>query len=85
MYFGYASEALMMTSERMDVQEDISSIAQVLDRLRGRGSRWTHVLDEHNVVCTVNGQLARFSDGIAAGDEIGIFCAKSPYAVSAVS
>ena len=85
MYFGHASDALMMTSERMEVQDGITSIAQVLDRLRGRGSRWTHVLDEHNVLCTVNGKLARLSDGIAAGDEIGIFCARSPYAVSEVS
>lgn len=82
MYFGNASEALMMTSERMDIQNGISSIEQVLDRLKGRGSRWTQVLDEHNVLCTVNGKLAMLSDGIAAGDEIGIFCARSPYAVS---
>jgi molybdopterin converting factor small subunit len=82
MYFGNASEALMMTSERMDIQNGISSIEQVLDRLKGRGSRWTQVLDEHNVICTVNGKPAMLSDGIAAGDEIGIFCARSPYAVS---
>jgi len=82
MYFGNASEALMMTSERMDIQNGISSIEQVLDRLKGRGSRWTQVLDEHNVICTVNGKPAMLSDDIAAGDEIGIFCAISPYVVS---
>jgi molybdopterin converting factor small subunit len=82
MYFGNASDALMMTSERMDIQNGISSIEQVLDRLRERGARWAQVLHEHNVICTVNGKPALMSDGIAAGDEIGIFCARSPYAVS---
>ncbi|MBI4808822.1 MAG: MoaD/ThiS family protein [Nitrosomonadales bacterium] len=85
MYFGNASEALMMTSERMEIRNDTSSIGQVLHRLRERGSRWAHVLDEHNVICTVNGKTALLSDSIAAGDEIGIFCARSPYAVSEVS
>jgi molybdopterin converting factor small subunit len=85
MYFGNASDALMMTSERMDVQDGSTSIVQVLDRLRGRGSRWTYVLDEHNVVFTVNGKAALLSDDIEAGDEVGIFCARSPYAVSEVS
>lgn len=82
MYFGNASEALMMTSERMDVRNGDASIRQMLDRLRGRGSRWTQVLDEHNVICTVNGKVAQLSDGIAAGDEIGIFCGRAPHAVN---
>ena len=82
MYFGNASDALMMTSERMDISNGVSSILQVLDRLRERGARWAHVLDERNVVCTVNGKVALLSDGIAAGDEVGIFCGRSPYAVS---
>lgn len=85
MYFGNASDALMMTSERMDIQGGIACIGQVLDRLRGRGSRWTHVLDEHNVICTINGKMALPSDSIAAGDEIGIFCGRYPNVVNEVS
>ena len=85
MYFGNASDALMMTSERMDIRNDISSVGQVLDRLRERGVRWAHVLDEHNVICTVNGQVAMSSDSIAAGDEVGIFCGRYPFAVNQVS
>jgi molybdopterin converting factor small subunit len=85
MYFGRASDALMMTSERMDIQNDVVSIAQVLDRLRQRGSRWESVLDAGEVICTVNGQAASLSDNIAAGNEIGIFCTRSPYAVGEVS
>jgi len=85
MYFGNASDALMTTSERMDIRDGVASIGQVLERLRGRGSRWAHVLDEHNVICTVNGQVAKSSDSIVAGDEVGIFCGRSPFVVNQVS
>jgi molybdopterin converting factor small subunit len=81
MYFGSASDALMMTSERMDIRNDTFSISQILLRLRERGASWAHVLDERNVICTVNGKTALPSDSIAAGDEIGIFSRRSPYAV----
>lgn len=81
MYFGNASDALMMTSERMDIQNGTSSIEQVLNRLRERGVRWANELDANYVSCTLNGKTALLSDNIAAGDEIGIFSRRNPYAV----
>jgi molybdopterin converting factor small subunit len=80
MYFGRASDALMMTSERMDIQNDIVSVEQVLDRLRQRGTRWEYVLDANEVICTVNGKAALPSANIATGDEVGIFSRMSAYA-----
>ncbi|MBI3903350.1 MAG: MoaD/ThiS family protein [Nitrosomonadales bacterium] len=73
MYFGHASDALMMTSERMDIQDGIVSVKQVLERLRQRGTRWAYVLDANEVICAINGKAASPSAKFAAGDEIGIF------------
>lgn len=77
MYFGRPSEFLLMTSERMDVPEGVTTLNQVLGRLRNRGERWAYELDEGCVICTVNRNPAALSDMIDGGDEIGIFSSKS--------
>jgi molybdopterin converting factor small subunit len=77
MYFGRASEFLMMTSERMEIPEGICTLEQMLNGLRMRGNSWAYELDEDHVICTVNRKAALFSDAIAVGDEIGIFSRKS--------
>lgn len=81
MYFGRPSEFLLMTSERMDIAEDISTLRQVLNRLRKRGDRWAYELDHNHVLCTVGRKPAALSDAIADGDEIGIFSSKSIFAM----
>lgn len=77
MYFGRPSEFLLMTSERMDVPEDVATLDQLLGRLRNRGERWAYELDESCVICTVNRNPAALSAPVGKGDEIGIFSSKS--------
>lgn len=77
MYFGRASEFLMMTSERMAIPGETSTLEQVLSSLRKRGDRWAYELDGSHVVCTVDGKSAMLSDTIKPGVEINIFSRKS--------
>lgn len=77
MYFGRASEFLMMTSERMLIPGENATLEQVLNGLRKRGGRWACELDDRHVVCTVNGKTAQLSDTIKPGVEIGIHSRKS--------
>ncbi len=76
-YFGRPSEYLLMTSERMVIPNDISTLQRMLDRLRKRGDRWAYELDDSHVICTVGRKSATLSDAIKDGDEIGIFSSKS--------
>ena len=77
MYFGRASEFLLMTSERIAIPNEPLSLRQMLDSLRARGDRWAYELDDRHVMCTVNQAPAMLRDSIKVGDEIGIFSRKS--------
>ena len=77
MYFGRPSEFLLMTSERLDIPEQSTTLAGVMDRLRARGARWAYELDDRHVYCTINQVAAVSSDLIKACDEITIFSRKS--------
>lgn len=77
MYFGRASEFLMMTSERLVIPNEICTLEQVLKRLHMRGGRWVDELDGNQVVCTVNGKVAALSDTVGIGAELAIYSRKS--------
>lgn len=76
MYFGRPSECLL-TSERIDIPDDISTLQQVLNKLRNRGDRRVYELDDGHMICAVSHRAARLSEAIEDGDEIGIFSSKS--------
>lgn len=76
MYFGRPSEFLLMTSERLELPEGVSTLQQVLNKLRNRGTQWAYELDDRYVVCTVNHKVAHVGDSIRCGNEIGIFSTK---------
>jgi len=77
MYFGRASEFLLMTSERLVIPDETCTLGQVLNSLRERGNRWAYELDNRYVVCTIDGKAANLFDTITAGVEINIFSRKS--------
>lgn len=81
MYFGRASDFLLVTSERMVIPNETYTLEQVLNRLRKRGDRWAYELDDSHVVCTVNGKAAMLFDPIEAGVEISIFSRKSIFEI----
>ncbi|GAB1231650.1 hypothetical protein UT4_01160 [Ferrigenium sp. UT4] len=77
LYIGRPSEFLLMTSERMDIPDDIPTLQQLLRKLRNRGERWAYELDDRHVIFTVNQAPAVWSVKLEAGDEIGIYSRKS--------
>ncbi len=79
MYFGRASDFLMMTSERIGISVEKYTLEEMLDRLRQRGDRWACELDNSYVICLINGKNALLSDELKVGDEIGIFSRKSMF------
>ncbi len=79
MYFGRASDFLMITSERMEISVGESTLEKMLNRLRKRGDRWAYELDESRVICSVNGKAALLSGNLKVGDEIGIYSRKSMF------
>jgi molybdopterin converting factor small subunit len=81
LYFGRASEFLLMTSERMAISSEASTLEQLLNSLRERGGRWPYELDGSHVVCTVNGKAACMQDTIKPGAEINIFSKKSVFEI----
>lgn len=81
MYFGRASEFLLMTSEQLEIQDSIFTLNQMLGSLRNRGDRWAYELDDRHVICTVGHKAAMLSDAIQNGDEIGIYSRKSLFEI----
>jgi hypothetical protein len=77
MYFGRASEFLMVTSERMVIPVGSYTLGQLLCSLYKRGERWAYELDDSHLMCTVNGRNAGLFDTIAPGAEICISSRKS--------
>jgi molybdopterin converting factor small subunit len=77
MYYGRPSSNLMMTSEQMEIPDEVPKLMQVLDRLRERGYRWSYELDQSHLICTVNDVVARSTDILKESDEIAIFSRKS--------
>jgi hypothetical protein len=76
-YFGRASESLMMTSERMVIPFGRYTLGQLLCSLYRRGDRWVDELDDSHLMCTVNGRDARLFDPIEPGAQICISSKKS--------
>lgn len=70
----------MMTSERIEISDDIGTLGKMLDALRQRGNVWAYELDQQYLCCTINRKAAQWSDTLRAGDEVGIFSSKSSFA-----
>lgn len=79
LYFGRVSDALMMTSERIEISIEENNLENLLHRLRQRGDRWAYELDSSHLICSVNSKNALLSDKLKVGDEIGIFSRKSMF------
>jgi hypothetical protein len=79
MYFGRASDALMMTSERVVIPTGRYTLGHLLCSLYKRGERWVEELDDSHLLCTVNGRDAWLFDRVKPGDEICISSKKSVF------
>lgn len=77
MYYGRTSEFLLMTSERMSIPDEGTTLKSILNLLRQRGDRWAYELDDSHVVCSVDGKCVALSDNIKARCELWISSQKS--------
>ena len=77
MYFGRPSVYLGITSERIDISDEVCTLSQMLNNLRKRGARWAYELDGSHVVCTINQKYVEPSEALKNRDEIAIFSRKS--------
>jgi molybdopterin synthase sulfur carrier subunit len=72
-YFGRPREQLKVSSEMADVPEGLSTLAELLAWLRGRGENWAQELAESRVRCAINQEFSGLADRIGDQDEVAIF------------
>lgn len=74
LYFASLRERLGAERESLELPPGVTDLAGLLESLRARGGVWAEVFDERQaVMMAVNQEMARPADGIADGDEIGLF------------
>ena len=74
LYFASLRERLGVARETVTLPAGVNDLAGLLGELRGRGGAWVEALgDPQAVLMSINQEMARAEDGIADGDEIGLF------------
>ena len=73
LYFGQPREAVMTSSETLDIPDGVSTLAELLAWLRSRGETWANELTENRVRCAINQEFSGLTARINEHDEIAIF------------
>jgi molybdopterin synthase sulfur carrier subunit len=74
LYFASVHERLGVDAEDLDLPDKVANVAGLLAHLRNRGENWAEVLSpEHRILVAVNQVMARDTDPVRNGDEVGIF------------
>ena len=74
LYFASLRERLGVDREALELDPGVADLAGLLAQLRARGGVWAEALaDDGKVLMAINQEMARASDAIAEGDEIGLF------------
>lgn len=73
LYFGRPREALNISGETVDVPDRISTLAELLAWLRGRGENWAKELADQRVRCAINQEVTDLSASVHEHDEIALF------------
>lgn len=72
LYFAALADALGQTSEELALPASVTTVAGLLECLRGRGDVWRDVLATNAVRVTVNRGFATAETAIADGDEVAL-------------
>ncbi len=74
LYFARLREQLGTAGEQLDLPPDVSTVADLIAFLAGRGGIWADALTGGETLMTaVNHEMARADSSIRDGDEVGIF------------
>jgi len=74
LYFAWVRSQIGLSEETVDLPDDVSTVGELLDWLRGRGPRHAEALNDTSVVrVAVNEEYASFDAPVAAGDEVALF------------
>ncbi len=73
-YFAYLRERLGTERELLDPGPEVSTLADLLAHLRGRGGAWAEALGAGEpVMMAVNQTMARPETAVGDGDEVALF------------
>jgi molybdopterin synthase sulfur carrier subunit len=73
LYFAGIRERLGLGSERLELPDDVKTVANLLAWLRGRGGAYAEALSGTHVQVAVNQHHAQPGDSVANDDEIALF------------
>jgi len=73
LFFAALRERLACANTSLDLQGQVLTARQVLDRLAGQSVLWQQHLADAELLCAVNQQLVALSHPVAAGDELAFF------------
>lgn len=71
LFFAQIREIIGVSS--LELNDDFSTINELLESLSLRGDKWSLALKERTVLCAVNKVLVDYQHVIKAGDEIAFF------------
>jgi molybdopterin synthase sulfur carrier subunit len=73
LYFANIKEILSLAQEELALDENVSTVKQVLELLVARGERWRQALDGQNVLVAINQEMADIHAVVSDGDEVAFF------------
>lgn len=73
LYFAWVRERIGKAEETLSLPETVTTVAQLLDFLRGRDENYDHALKKSPLHVSVNQRHAQLNDPIKNEDEIAVF------------
>ena len=74
LYFGWVRGHIGHSKEELELPEDISTVAELINWLKSRGDGYARAFEDSNAIrAAVNREIAPHDTDIADGDEIALF------------
>lgn len=73
LFFAALRERLACANTSLDLQGQVLTAREVLDKLASQSAHWQQHLADAELLCAVNQQLVALSHPVAAGDELAFF------------
>lgn len=74
LYFARLREALQTGAETLEHGPELTTVASIVDQLRGRGGVWQEVFaPDQTVLVAVNQEMCDLATAVKDGDEVAFF------------
>ena len=73
LYFARFRDALNCAEEKLQITDEITSVAKLASLLAERGDIWRETLNSGKVLVAINQEVADFNTEICDGDEVAFF------------